>query len=520
MKKYIISFALLFATVCIFSSCEDELDIKKMGNLGAEEDFYKTDADAVAAITSCYVDLGNMFDVMMSTANLLSDDIWCGGAQKNDNSQREDLGAYTFGPTNENIQSLFTDLYTMIYHANQVIEKFDSYDTDVKKRALAEAYFFRGFANFYLGAFFGKASIVDHLLETDEYAQPNSAPGALFEQAAKDFEAALESDNMASKTDININLTRATKEAAESYLGKTYVFLKEWDKAVNVLDKVINSGLYKLYDGPYENLLHSSTDYCCENILEWNNVVDYANLNFGNQFYIYNGYRGELYNWNNKGEYQNLSNSGWGFYNPTSSLYNAFKSEEGTDGYRLNNSIKTYDQLKSIGLTILSGKILHGHEGYWDWKFRLLTSDYIVYGMFATVNYRHMRYAEVLLLAAEANLNNGNATKAAEYLNRVRERAHLEPKSNITMDDVKIEKRLELFEEGCRWMDLVRWGDAATVLADKGKTIMGFDADKESAVVEYKNSTSNGFVSGKNEVLPIPETEVTLNKNIVQNPGW
>ena len=330
MKKHNTIISILFSTTLFFSSCEKELNIEKMGNLGAEKDFYKTDADADAAITSCYVDLGGLFDEIMSTSNLLSDDIWCGGGQKNDNSQREDLGAYTFGATNENIQSLFSDLYKLIYHSNLIINKFDSYDTDIKKRALAEAYFFRGFAHFYLGSFFGTAPVVNHLLGTNEYGQANSTQKELYTQAVTDLKVAVESGNLSTKTKINENIARVTQEAAKAYLGKTYVFLNEWDKAASILEEVVTSQKYKLYEGDYENLLHSTCDYCSENILEWNCVSDYANFtnNMG-FFYIYHGYRGDFYNWALTPQYNNMSSGGWGFYNPTSSLYSAFVGEEG-----------------------------------------------------------------------------------------------------------------------------------------------------------------------------------------------
>ena len=190
------------------------------------------------------------------------------------------------------------------------------------------------------------------------------------------------------------------------------------------------------------------------------------------------------------------------------------------NGYRLNSGIKTYDQLKSIGISLLSGKILHGHEGYWNWKFRLLNDDYIIYGAYPIVNARYMRYAEVLLLAAEANFQSGKTENALKYLNLVRVRAKLNPKLAITLNDIKIERRLELFDEGCRWMDLVRWGDAATTLKDKGVSIMGFDSNTEKSILEYTNSASKGFVAGKHEFLPIPQTEVTLNSSIKQNQNW
>lgn len=522
MKKYILSLVVILITGFMFTSCENELNIAKLGNLGAEEEFYKTDADAEAAITTCYKDLGGMgglFEFLMIPDNLLSGDIWCGGGQKNDDAAREDIGAYTFSSTNKLVQDLYEGLYKLIYHSNLMIEKFDAYDTDIKKRNQAEAYFFRGMAHFYLGAYFGTTPIVDHLLANNEYNQPNSTKTALFEQAASDLKKAVDSGCLTTKNNLTDPTVRVTKEAAQAYLGKTYVFLEKWSEAAQALNSVVASKKYELYSD-LNKLFHTATDYCPEYILEWNAVADYndAFAQLWHLYFMYHGFRGEFFNWTPKGEAADLSNSGYGFFNPTKDLYDAYVAEEGVDGYRLNHSIKTYEQIKAMGISLLDGKVLHGHEGYWDWKHRFLNSDYIIFGGMAVVNYCFMRYSEVLLLAAEANLKDGNETEALKCLNEVRKRAQLPAKSSISMDIIKIEKRLELFGDGCRWMDLVRWGDAATELKDQGKVIKGFNGT--AVVEEYKNSGSSGFVAGKHEVLPIPATQITLNDNMVQNPGW
>jgi hypothetical protein len=132
-------------------------------------------------------------------------------------------------------------------------------------------------------------------------------------------------------------------------------------------------------------------------------------------------------------------------------------------------------------------------------------------------NLRVMRYAEVLLLAAEAHLNGGDAGKAANYVNQIRTRAKLSTLSSVTMDDVKMEKRLELCDEGCRYQDLIRWGEAASVLGQQGKEIMGFNGTQSN--VAFSN-TSYGFKAEKHNLLPIPGREILLNDNITQNPGW
>ncbi|MCR5077267.1 MAG: RagB/SusD family nutrient uptake outer membrane protein [Prevotella sp.] len=513
MKKLYI-FALALAASIGFTACSDQLNIEKLGNLGDEKDFYKTDKDADEAITSCYTDLGTMYEPVKCIDDLLSDDIWCGGGQRNDNAQREDLGSYTFGSTNELVQTMFENLYTMIYDANLVLERFEAFDTPMKKRAQAEAYFFRGFAHFYLGAYFGTAPVVDHLIPKGEYGKENSTREQLYAQAVKDLKAAVESGALTRKANVTAQQVRISQQAAEAMLGKAYLFAGDTQNAATYLNKVVNSGLYRLNEGAYENLLHKVNDYDPEHVISWNAVTDFNNLTW-NLYYLYRGFRGEFYNWGTTNA--DLNNTGYGFFNPTKDLYNAFVAEEGKEGYRLNQTIKTEEQLKDYGITLIPGKTLHGHEGYWNWKQRMLNSDYIVYGGFAVVNYNWMRYAEVLMLAAEANFKSGNTAEALKDLNAVRKRAKLPDKASITLDDIKTEKRLELWGEGCRWMDLVRWGDAATRLANKGKTMPGFNTGK--VITEYSNA-NGGFVTGKNEVLPIPDQEKKLNGNIKQNPKY
>jgi hypothetical protein len=133
------------------------------------------------------------------------------------------------------------------------------------------------------------------------------------------------------------------------------------------------------------------------------------------------------------------------------------------------------------------------------------------------MNFRITRYADVLLMAAEA-YNRKSApddNKALGYINQVRQRAQL---PNLTSTgsqlfaDLKTERRLELAFEFVRFQDLVRWGDAATVLANQGKSIPKGDGT-------YFSFPDAGF-KAKNMLLPFPDTEISVNPNITQNPGW
>lgn len=94
------------------------------------------------------------------------------------------------------------------------------------------------------------------------------------------------------------------------------------------------------------------------------------------------------------------------------------------------------------------------------------------------INLRVMRYAEVLLLAAEAHVMGGSQESALAYINEVRDRARLAPLSAVTLDDVKKEKRLELCMEGVRFQDLVRWGDAEALMGEQGKEIPAFNSSR------------------------------------------
>ncbi|MDO5443073.1 MAG: RagB/SusD family nutrient uptake outer membrane protein, partial [Bacteroidia bacterium] len=140
-----------------------------------------------------------------------------------------------------------------------------------------------------------------------------------------------------------------------------------------------------------------------------------------------------------------------------------------------------------------------------------------------------MRYAEVLLMYAECCAMTNDSANGLKYLNMIQERAgskHIS--STLTLDEVKKEKMFELWAEGCRWADMVRWGDFDGVL-NAGKNIPSlYDSKwtKESSetrfYVKYSNPNTQetGFKKGKHELFPYPDYEIMTNPNISQNPGW
>lgn len=124
--------------------------------------------------------------------------------------------------------------------------------------------------------------------------------------------------------------------------------------------------------------------------------------------------------------------------------------------------------------------------------------------------------SEVLLLAAEAHLQAGNSSKALDYINQIRTRAHEAPLASVSLNDIKIEKRLELCNESVRYQDLVRWGDAQTAMGQQGKEVPVFT----TTGVQWLFKNENYGFKEKHQLLPIPLKEIELNPNMTQNAGW
>jgi hypothetical protein len=178
-----------------------------------------------------------------------------------------------------------------------------------------------------------------------------------------------------------------------------------------------------------------------------------------------------------------------------------------------------------LELTV-GGQGLYGHEGYFSWKHRILGSEVVGdVPIYWHNNAVYLRLGEVLLLGAEASLLSGDQSSALNYINQVRKRAQLPDLASVTLEDIKIEKRLELWNEGVRYFDLQRWGDAANAMNGKLAqipTFFGFNEDSTYDVrfLHTNPAGSYGFKMGKHEYLPYPEQEILINPNLIQNPGW
>lgn len=509
MKKIIYT----LVSLAVLSACSSKLDIPQHGVL-SRDTYYQSDEEVEGGLTALYVSIAGKELAHKMVLNLLSDDEWAGAVDVN---EFHFLNDFTFDAEHPYVGSFFTDFYNTVGRCNVLIDNITP-DTPFKKQALAEAKVARAWMYFYLTALWGTPPLVDHCLSADETNVPNASREKLWEFIEKDLRDAISSEALTSKKspDDRDNY-RITREFAYAILGKVLLWEKKYEESALAFDKVIGSGLYKLFDGNYGDMVLGMNDNNCESLFESNFLTDDAVSGAAFRLYPMAVSVGIATRPDVGSNVFDLNPAGWGMCVPTKSLYDAFVAEEGADGYRLNQSIKTYAFMKENGYGIMPGAVEIG-EGFFLWKDRYVMADAGPgYPMDWGNNVRWMRYAEVLLLAAEANLEAGHQDKADACLKEVRDRAGL-PVKAATLEVIKLEKRLELCGEACRYMDLVRWGDAATVLGNQGATFPYLSSDGS---VDYRpRSSTYGFKAGKHELLPFPASEKRINNQLKQNNNW
>ena len=594
--KFLLIGSIAMLLAAITSCSESLLDIPRKGVMPQSE-FYKTDKDAQESLVVIYRELWNMTYNNSNGAypfikNVMGDDVYCGGLMRNDQPLWEAVNEFTFGADNSYLLTYFRAAYNIIYRCNLIIENFsgNNLDTQAKKNAVAQAKVWRAWAYTDLITFWGTPPLVDHCLTPAEYQQSNGDPKELWNLVVTDLTEAINSGALDQKTSVNDKIANVTVGYAQALLGKAYVFMtyslsggalggndaisavtkapssEYWSKAVEAFDKVINSNMYKLYEGPFVDILKKTLNWNAENMWEFN-----RRYNNTTSFNLSAGFESYMIGWANNAikAYGTIvpCNRASNFLTPRKSAYDAMVAWQGADNDRTYGSIRTYEQIvNNMGVGVMEGVFsIYANDGLFDMKyFRMENTPYTVAqgtndcitGHATEKGYPLMRYAEVLLLAAEANLMTGNQAKADEYMNQVRRRAGLPNMSNITLSDLQQEKHCELYLEGTRSYDLIRWGLAAEILKDQGKDVGYFTAYTINATYDANgtllklNSTCEGtatvegttytlgvvrrpinesggygFRTGKHELLPFPQQEMLLSGTIIggplkQNPGW
>ena len=481
-----INLALL--TCClIFSGCDKFLNVDPPYTQDAEN-YFQSPEDYEQALVGAYDLLqGSFMSVWIS--EIASNNTIAGGESVNDTQGLHQIDEMTHGGVNSELRSLFRWNYAGITRCNFIMENKDNIEFSGKDKILAEAKFLRAFYYFELVKFFGDVPlIIDARIGAQEATEiarsPVSEVYAQIEQDLLDASSVLDQ--------ISLIKGKATKGAAMALLGKVYLYQKKYIEAANKLDEVINSGVYSLISD-YSALFSVANENNSETVFD----VEYSGAegggygcliclegNAGPGFQGIRQYNGPIYG---DGNSYNL---------PTQNLYDAFDPADPRREMTILD-IDAFIAEQANPESITYGIGAGGHTGYYNNKYIKRQNELGLpdNDLTSPVNYRVIRYADVLLMAAEAHFQNGNISEAQNKVDLVRNRVGVASTTVNSIDDIFNERRYELACEGHWFFDLVRWGKA------------------ESAI--------DGFQTGTHELFPIPTLEIDLaGGNWSQNNGY
>lgn len=531
MKKIILIFTVLFCGILMNSCNQGLLDVEQHGALTPDTYYLNaSDDQANQLMASIYSQVYTGF-FWNGFLNGMSDDgISTGGVYSNVNINAQ----------NHDGNNYFTGLFRINYLCNLIIEKLPA-NSDAKKQVIGEAYFWRAWVYSYLIRMWGTPPLVDHVLAADELTPANGTPAELWNYVESSLNEAIKL--LPEKPALGQQRTiggRLTKHSAHALLGKVQVIKGDYAAAITTLETVMNSGKYAL-KANFRDLYHRAADFSDEYIWEFNmDDADQANfLNEGDNRVIQNlNWRAE--NVKVPGGY---TAQGYGGADFNKNFYD-FMVARGEKGKpRQLGTIWNYEDIQNrfveLGLATTPADaiskfwntvpIMANCQGYFrikmvPWLDDLFDHD-VIQTVHSKVNWPGMRYAELLLLYSEACKQSG--TKNAEglaALNQVRQRAGLNNLSSYTLQDIKDEKRAELAFENERFLDLVRWGDAPAVLANRGFNVYNFygytTGTTNYNVTQTPVQDAKGFQASRDELFPFPYNERLLNPNLNQNPGW
>jgi hypothetical protein len=593
MKKIVYS-VLAFAALMMGVSCEKNLDIPQKG-VTTYDNFYKTEEDAVSALTAAYArfatritgqDGSSIYTDYKAALNNCGDDMYAAGSNFGDNDFMAQLDEFRLDSGNQVVDHFYKNLYQVNYACNLVIVNFEKGlpeggPTATTKRCVAEARVLRAYVYFLLTALWNTPPMVTTILTPQDYPYNSDKDPEnpmshedLFRWVASECEAALpDLDERKSPQDKD-GAVKVTKGFAWALQGKALLFVKDYAGAKAALKKVIDSGKYQLVPGEkYWQNFHVEGDCNEEKVFELNIEYNSALGAWGGQIQRSTWMEANIWNWRSdhfaagaspQGAYTG-GVDGWGGLGVPQWFGDEFFANDGHSP-RFDATLKRIDDAvynmeysnpdiaaltpeqrktsKLVGIADVKDG-LYGQSFWLPFKQLLRKTDAGAYGGNVRLNNGViMRYAEVLLLYAEACLQSGDNAQAKWAVNEIQKRAGSKTISdNVDMNVLKKEKSYELWLEGSRWLDLVRWGDTERVkkagqdvpkLFDKlyrepKSTDQGVKwLDNDSSQRFYTVSTHEaidakyevGFKAGKHEFFPYPTSEMDRNPNIVQNPGW
>lgn len=499
-------------------SCSDDFLDRQPLDEEVSSNFYQTENDAKKALTAVYDALqyqsspGISWSPFLTMSDILSDDCYAGGGDANDGLDENELNTFNIPTTNKIVHSLWAKNYTGIYRANLLLEKIDGIEAgdDFKIQVISECKFLRAYFYFELVKLFENIPLLTKTIGSPtEYNQPQAEPSEVYNQIALDL---VESIEDLPEATLGNNNHRISKWAAEALIARVYLFYNgvyntdlqagettvNQSKALEYLEDLISNSGHALIED-YALLFKLESEMGSESVFEIAHGDSPAWWDWG---YL-RGSEGNLAaqmqgprvtgseNWNR----------GWSFGTVSQKLVDDMK-----DDPRLSSTVLMQDEI--------DGNLIKGyqHTGYFSKKYSSDAEHWGSDGQFEhnrTCNYRVIRYADVLLMAAELGSPN-----AQQYLDQVRARVGL-GSVNASAENILNERRLEFALEGIRYFDVLRQGLdlASNELTSQNIIGSNYEGDAQIFNVTF-NPATKGF-------LPIPQTEVDLSGGVFkQNQGY
>lgn len=554
MNKIVNKIIVAAIMLVLLSSCEEYLD-KYPLDKPSDATFYSTESELKLAVNGIYSDL--YFHPRNSMQlNLLLDCASDIGWDRDAGSSIQLMARGLQNPTLDLFSNTWFQYYSTISKCNLLLANMDkareNTSADVFKRVEGEARFFRAYSYHLLTNFYGDVPLITEP-QTDVNAKPASTPKSeIIEFILNELET---SSQLLPQSYSGDEIGMVTSGAALAIKARTALFNSNWDVAADACQRVINSGAYSLL-ADYNLLFSYKSENSKESILE----VQYSRVNARTQ-----GTPVAL-----------LSRMGGGYSNkvPSQSLVDSYYC---TDGLPINTS-PLYDganpfknrDLRLAATVVTPGSIFAGYQfethpdsiKCWDYNvtppvrrtnqdatnpyatfsgycWRKYTEESREYRIQSEMNIILIRYAEILLMFAEAKNEMGEMDQSAyDAFNLVRKRVKMPIVSNKNQSEmrriIRQERKVEFAMEGLRFFDIRRWKTAEHVMVGslygrpfreyKSSYIPTFDADGMPVYTAYadklKNFDQRTFNPARDYLWPIPQKELDINTNLDQNPEY
>ena len=534
--KRLLKYSIIAAVA--LSGCTDDFLTQDVKGTQVLDNYFNNEQECLAQVYGCYQSLA--FDDWWQIyntyilADMCTDDGWMNNTTQGQDGYN-DLVLYQGKTTSGTLANFWQYRYKGIHYCNTVLEyvpNVSSISEEKRNRMIAEAKFLRGYQYFELVRNFGGVPLVITMATPEDAKNIKRASlEETYAQIEKDLSESVDALPLRSETIKNGELGRATKGAAMAVLAKVYLYQEKYTEAEKYLDEVINSGEYALLDD-FSKVWNMDYNNSEEGVFEIQTSGDIT-YNVGERISVVAGSRDD---------------SGWSWGGPSSDLENAYIAE--------GDDIRLFCTIIKHGATAIPNetddKIFKDEEGNvigYQIKpekhksARVNAKLYIpqakrIEGNYdaphIALNYRLMRYADVLLMAAEVKNALGKDGEAQQYLNQVRSRVNL---SDVTSSGAELkkairnERRLELAFEGNRLYDIRRWTDdngkkvACNLFGPKGSWVV---YNTQISTDEFE--TTNGkepqdegkdFNENRDLLFPIPNAEVVQSNGMLeQNPGY